>query len=122
MGSERRLPETFDAMECLMNSNHDPLCGEIRLTLHLMRDHRNLKGADLIGLQQRVGRQTSQRLVRRAGVTAKERHLISSLRACQRNLWKSHMFRNTLLSPLHCPPPHCQHRSELLSLRVPPEI
>ena len=36
MGSERRLPETSDVMECLMNSHDDSTCGEVRLTLHLM--------------------------------------------------------------------------------------
>ena len=76
----------------------------------------------LVELQQRVGRQTSQHLARSEVSKAKGRHLISSLRACQRRLWKSQVFRNTLLSPLHCPLPHCQHRSELLSLGVPPEI
>ena len=36
MGSERRLLETFDVMECLMNSHDDSACGEDRVTLHLM--------------------------------------------------------------------------------------
>ena len=36
MGSERRLPETSDVTECLMNSHNDSTCGEVRLTLHLM--------------------------------------------------------------------------------------
>ena len=109
-----------------MNSHHDSSCGEIRPTLHLMSfsvaHARSLKPAYLVELQQRVGRQTSQRLARKEVSKAKGRHLICSLRVCQRRLWKSQVFRNTLLSPLHCPLPHCQHRSELLSLGVPPEI
>ena len=36
MGSERRFPETFDVVGCPMNSQNDPTCGEVRLTLHLV--------------------------------------------------------------------------------------
>ena len=52
----------------------------------------------LVELQQRVGRQTSQHPSRSGVAKAKERHLISSLRASQHNLCKSQMFQCTLQS------------------------
>ena len=66
----------------------------------------------------------SQRLARKEVSEAKERHLFSSFRACQRRLWKSNKFWNTPLrrQMIQCPPLHCQHQSALLSLRVPPEV
>ena len=106
VGSERRLPETSDVMECLMNSHDDSTCGEVRLTLHLMPFCSSCGITETWAAQaclnynkaSNVKRQTSQRPSRSGVAKAKERHLISSLRACQHNLCESQMFQCTLQS------------------------
>ena len=118
-------------MGCLRNSHNDSTRGEIRLTLHLKPFCRTCgiteSWAALAWLNdnKRVRHQTSQRPARSGVAKAKERHRISSLRACQHNLCTSQMLQNARSCHsqiFHRAPYYCQLHSELLSLRVPPEV